>query len=382
VAAVVAAVVAASAWSPPIGAAPTTPSGAVTASTPYYLALGDSLAAGTGASTTATRYVDVLATHEAARFPGLQLVDLACGGATTTSVINGPGCSYTTGTQLGDAEAFLRAHPGHVPFVTIDIGANDVDGCLSGSTVNPGCVQSGLAHICTDLPQILAGLDAAYPGLVVYGMDYYDPFLGLWITGPTGQTLAQQSEALALSLNGQLAQIYAAGGVATADPATLFQTSDFAPTGSYLGVTEPQNVADVCNWTLFCSGGGNIHANDIGHGLVAQAFEQVVDNLSVVTAALPEAVRGTTYGPVPLAAAGLGVSDGPFLTTLTWTKVALPRGLHLSRAGILSGVPGRHLAAGPTSVTVRVTETVTTVSGRVTTRTKTTVQSAIPLTLT
>jgi lysophospholipase L1-like esterase len=348
----------------------------------YTLALGDSLAAGVGASTTAHAYVDVLAAHEASRFSGLQLVNDACSGATTTSVINGPGCSYATGTQLGDAEAFLRAHPGQVPYVTIDIGANNVDGCLSGSTVNAACVTSGLAHITTELPQILRGLDAAYPGLVVYGMNYYDPFLGLWLTGLSGQTLARQSESLVVTLNALLAQLYAAGGTATADVATPFQTTDFNLTGTYLGVTEPQNVADACNWTLFCSGGGNIHADDTGHTLVAQAFARVIDNLNIVTSALPVAARGTAYGPVPLSAAGLGVSSSPFATELTWAKVSLPKGLRLSRAGVLSGTPSKRLAAGPNTATVQVTETVTTVSGRSKSRTRSTVEATIPLTVT
>ena len=48
----------------------------------YYLALGDSLAAGTGASTTGNRYVNVLYQHELSRLPSLQLVNIACGGAT------------------------------------------------------------------------------------------------------------------------------------------------------------------------------------------------------------------------------------------------------------------------------------------------------------
>jgi len=353
------------------------------APTPLYtLALGDSLAAGVGASTTANRYVNVLAAHEANRFPGLQLVNDACGGATTTSVIYGPGCSYTTGTQLGDVEAFLRTHPGQVPYVTIDIGGNNVDGCLSGLTVNAACVTSGLAHITTELPQILSGLDAAYPGLVVYGMNYYDPFLGLWLTGPSGQTLAQQSQSLVVTLNALLTQLDAAGGAATADVATTFQTTDFNPTGTYLGVTEPQNVADVCNWTLFCSGGGNIHANNTGHALMAQAFAQVIDNLNIVTSALPGAARGTAYGPVRLVAAGQGVSSSPHATALTWAKVALPKGLRLSRTGVLSGTPSKKLAAGPTTVTVQVTETVTMVSGRSKSRTKSTVKATIPLTVT
>src|ERR1700735_271709 len=158
------------------------PTAAQAATTPvqYYVAMGDSLAAGTGASTTADDYVSLVYQHELARHPGLQLENLGCGGATTASVINGPGCSYTTGTQLGDAEAFLRSHPGQVEMLTIDIGANDVDGCIGSSGINTSCLQTGLSQITTDLPLILSGLRAADPTLAIYGMDYYDPFLSEW----------------------------------------------------------------------------------------------------------------------------------------------------------------------------------------------------------
>src|SRR6201995_4317755 len=102
----------------------------------YDMALGDSIAAGTGASTSANDYVNLVYQHELATHPGLQLMNLSCGGATTGSVLNGPGWPEATGPQLGDAEAFLRAHPGQVAFLTIDIGGNDVDGCFGSSGVN------------------------------------------------------------------------------------------------------------------------------------------------------------------------------------------------------------------------------------------------------
>ena len=222
------------------------------ASTPvqYDVALGDSLAAGTGASTPANDYVNLVYQHELARHPGLQLVNLGCGGATTTSLINGPGCSYTTGTQLGDAEAFLRAHPGQVEMLTIDIGANDVDGCIGSSGIQTSCLQAGFNAISTNLPVILSGLRAADPTLAIFGMDYYDPFLNQWLSGASGQTVAQESEAGAVSLNNELGQIYSAKKAAMADPATLFQTTNFALTGSYNGMTVPENVALICVWTL------------------------------------------------------------------------------------------------------------------------------------
>ena len=78
----------------------------------------------------------------------------------------------------------------------------------------------------------------------------------------------------------------------------------------------------------------------------------------------------------------VGISTSPYNTTLKWKKVHLPKGLKLSSAGVLSGTPNKHLAAGPSSVTVQATETVTTLNGRKKVKTKTTVQATIPLTIT
>ncbi len=327
--ALVVSLVAAFGPTPPAGAAVRQPK------TLYYLAMGDSLAAGTGASTVANEYVSVLYQHERSRFPTLELENLACGGATTNSVIFGPGCAYATGTQLGDAEAFLRAHPGQVPFLTIDIGANNVDGCQSGESFSATCVQNGEGLITSQLPQILSGLRAAYPGLAVYGMDYYNPFLGEWLTGSTGQGVAEASEQLVEQLNALLGGIYSAGGAATADPTSSFQTTDFAPTGSYLGVTEPQNVANICNWTLFCSDDGNIHANNIGHFLLAESFAQVVDHVSVATTTLPTASVDVGY------TANLVSSGGhpPYHWRLATGSDPLPSGVTLRANGTLEGRP-------------------------------------------
>jgi lysophospholipase L1-like esterase len=254
-----------------IGLAGLHPAGAAAKPKPppveYYLALGDSMAAGTGASTGSHDYVNVLYQHELARYPGLQVVNLACGGATTGSMVAGPGCSYASGTQLGDAEAFLRAHAGHVAMVTIDIGANNVDGCLNASGISTSCVTSGLSQITTYLPQILDGLSSSYPDVAIYGMDYYDPFLDQWLSGTSGQTVATESEAFAVDLNSLLGQLFGADDAAMADPATLFQTSNFSLTGTYNGATVPENVALICAWTLMCSG-NNIHPNDSGHAEV------------------------------------------------------------------------------------------------------------------
>jgi hypothetical protein len=171
--------------------------------------------------------------------------------------------------------------------------------------------------------------------VAIYGMDYYDPFLGEWLAGSAGQSVAQQSVVLVQALNTLLTQLYGAAGAATADPATLFQTTDFALTGSYLGVTEPQNVADVCNWTLFCSDGGNIHANDTGHALVALAFAQAVDGIAVSNAPLPTATVKQAY-PGALTAVG---GHPRFHWSLASGSGPLPPGLRLKADGSFGGRP-------------------------------------------
>jgi len=336
----------------PLGAGPSGQAGATTpqAAPLYDLAMGDSLGAGVGASPATDQYVDLVYQHELSRFPTLELDNLSCGGATTHSVIDGPGCTYATGTQLGDAEAFLRAHPRHVALLTIDIGANDVDDCQVGESLSPTCIQSGLQDIAAQLPTILDGLEAAYPGLAIYGMDYYDPFLGEWLLGSGGQTVADQSEQLVVSLNALLAQLYGASEAAMADPASLFQVTDSAPTGSYLGLTEPQNVADACNWTLFCSDDGNIHANDTGHALLAQAFDASLDGVTVPASSLPAATVGSGYSATLSATGG----HPPYRWKRAPGSAALPPGVRLTSSGSLVGKPRR---AGTFAFDAEVTDT-------------------------
>jgi hypothetical protein len=99
---------------------------------------------------------------------------------------------------------------------------------------------------------------------------------------------------------------------------------------------------------------------------------------------------GTVYVPVELQLANIDASTSPYTTTVKWAKgtvvspaTALLKGMKLSSTGVLSGTAGKKLAAGPSSVTVKVTETVTTLNSRNRpVKTKTTVQATIPLTVT
>jgi hypothetical protein len=69
---------------------------------------------------------------------------------------------------------------------------------------------------------------------------------------------------------------------------------------------------------------------------------------------------------------------------LKWKKESpLPKGLRLSKIGVLSGTPKSTLAANHDgTVKVKVTETVTTLNGTNKVKTKTTVKATIPLAVT
>jgi YVTN family beta-propeller protein len=113
-----------------------------------------------------------------------------------------------------------------------------------------------------------------------------------------------------------------------------------------------------------------------------ETVSEITLTISIATDSLPPATPGAAYSPVTLQAADLGTSASPYTTSLRWKKITLPRGLRLSSIGVLSGTPNKKLAAGPSSATVQVTETVTTLNTRHRpVKAKTTVEATIPLTI-
>jgi lysophospholipase L1-like esterase len=242
----------------------------------FHLALGDSLAAGAGAPS-GQGYVPLITAAERSRLPGLTLRNLSCGGATTATMLTGGGsCGYTQDTQLGAAEAFLLANPGAVSFITIDIGANDVSRCVSAAGTDPVCAATRLPIVQSNLGQILSRLRAAAPGVPIIGMTYYNPFLAFWVIG--NPSAADSSNAAALTFNDALSATYEAAAVPVAPVEAAFGTEDTALTGTYLGATVPQNVANICTWTHMCAR-SDIHANTDGHARIARAFLPVIDSV-------------------------------------------------------------------------------------------------------
>jgi lysophospholipase L1-like esterase len=247
----------------------------------YYLALGDSLAIGVQPSpsgedvSTNQGYADDLYALFRTRMPRLGLAKLGCSGETTTTMIEGGICSYAEGSQLAAAVSFLETH--EVRLVTLDIGANDVDGCISSTGINATCVTTGLGTIGTNLPQILAELrNAAGPNTLIVAMNYYDPFLAAWTLGASGQTLAVASLQTTTVFNGVLKTAYEAFSIPVADVATAYRIRDF----TFVPVINlPVNVFLTLSWTWMGAPapvGPNIHPNAVGYAVIAGTFAEKI----------------------------------------------------------------------------------------------------------
>lgn len=238
-----------------------------------YLALGDSLAFGYQPThVTGQGYVDQLYASLRVHDPRLTLTNLGCPGETSGSMLSGGKCRYPGGaSQLDTAVAFLRGHHGRVSLITLDIGANDVDGCASASGLDLACVVRGLAGLAVDATRIVARLRQAEPFARIVAMTYYDPFLAAYLTGPSGQALARESLTVSGVFNGLLTGVYRAAGFRIADVAGAFSTTDM----STLTGGVPLDVARICSWTWMCAPaplGPDIHANQQGYGVIARAF--------------------------------------------------------------------------------------------------------------
>ncbi len=246
----------------------------------FYLALGDSLAIGVQPSSsgdvpTNKGYADDLYAVYRTQVPGLRLAKLGCSGETTTTMIQGGVCSYAEDNQLAAAVNFLQTHS--VALVTLDIGGNDIDQCISLTGIDETCVANGLTAVTTNLPQILAELrNAAGSATLIVAMNYYGPFLAAWTLGTTGQELAIASLQVTTGLNSILTGAYQAFAIPVADVASAYRINDFTIVPV---LNLPRNVLLELTWTWIGAPapfGPDIHPNTLGYAVIAGAFVEKI----------------------------------------------------------------------------------------------------------
>ncbi len=246
----------------------------------WYLALGDSLAAGyqpvgdpANDHKTRAGYPDQLWLMARQHYPGLQLENLGCPGANTETIwLDYPRCSYPHGSQMDEALAFIDEHRDELAFITIDIGFNDFE-CTDALE----CLLPGIAALQRRLPPILAELQAAAPGVPIVGMNTYDPYLSLWFDEET-RSLSGQSVVAIQLINATLEIVYADAGVPVADVEEAFEITDWETIVPMAGRGDvPRNVALLCERTWLCHEpplGPDRHPNALGFRVMAEAFAQ------------------------------------------------------------------------------------------------------------
>jgi lysophospholipase L1-like esterase len=267
------------------------------------LSLGDSYSVGWqelpggGQGSTRNGPADQLVPLAAARGWHLRLVNLGCGGATTTSMLTASavGCApaalapgaanYPNESQTQAAVAFIKSHPNQVKVVTISIGGNDVDGCPTQSDPT-GCVKANMPGATRNVTKIVKQLRAAGgKQMRIIGSTYPDVELGLWVhpTALGANTLALVPGSISAfqdDINPGLKKAYNTVGAAFVDV-----TKATGAYGPFVATTDPTfgqipvPVAKVCTLTYFCDGTFNIHMKTPGYHIIAALEAQTLPKL-------------------------------------------------------------------------------------------------------
>jgi lysophospholipase L1-like esterase len=251
-----------------------------------YVSLGDSYATGyqvtpEGGRNTRNGFAYQLPGLARKRGYDLKLVNLGCGGETSTSLLTrvavcpGPGPGgreYAGTTQIAAAESFLRKHRHRVKLITVSIGGNDVTACVRAA--DPiACVATAVQTIDQNVTEIAQRLRAAAGKKArIVGITYPDVILGQWVGENADQELPKLSVvAFQQLINPALAKAYeAAGGRlvdVTAQTGAYGSLEELVPLAS--GELVPKPVAKVCELTYYCEF-RDIHARTGGYRIIAK----------------------------------------------------------------------------------------------------------------
>jgi lysophospholipase L1-like esterase len=142
--------------------------------TTLYVALGDSIGAGVGASSVATGYVARLLSHYRSELGVTRLLNRSVSGETAASIRTSGQLERALGEIHGSSDT--RA-------VTIDIGVNDLPTCRGRWSSCPF-----RRNLSATLAQLRGALDRDPGAETFVAMAYYNPASGLGGTGPSGES--------------------------------------------------------------------------------------------------------------------------------------------------------------------------------------------------
>jgi hypothetical protein len=98
-----------------------------------------------------------------------------------------------------------------------------------------------------------------------------------WFDDPAA---GQAAAANAVAFNDFLESLYAGAGTPVADVESAFAVTDFTTLAELKGVGPvPLSVYNACTLTWICTGpplGPDVHANNDGYGVIAEAFAAVL----------------------------------------------------------------------------------------------------------
>jgi lysophospholipase L1-like esterase len=273
---------------------------------PVYIAIGDSIAFGVGATNPAAEgYVGLahfeFTQDEAYSDPELELVNVSVPGATSADLL-------LPENQLDQALEEIERRGeggGSVALISVGIGANDLlalgrtgSPCLANtsSTACQDALASMLSDLDSNLRETLLELRRAAPDARIYVVDVYNPYSG------TGDPLEIIASAGIQQVNGVIK-------TASADPAA---DATLVPVYELFQGRGSQWIAS-----------DGLHPNDDGHRVLAEALMAAVEERAVVIP--PDLAAVPTDVPVPVNGGNsppvAGSDDGTFPWTLA---VAVP----------------------------------------------------------
>lgn len=237
----------------------------------YYVSIGDSYAAGFQSGVpTSNGFPDQVRQRLTASGQDLTLVNFACGGATTVSVLHTDGCTVKRRARHGPpyqtpqaeaAIAFIEQHPAQIGLVTVSLGLNDIYLACIKDKQGADCLLQDLITVRSNLGSILQRIRAAVgPDVPIVGSTYFDTYLtGLLAGTAEMQQAAEQSVPVFQTyLNPALKATYGALGAKFVDVTSA--------SGGY--TASPASASKVCGYTYICEN-GDIHPRTAGYTLIA-----------------------------------------------------------------------------------------------------------------